>query len=130
MNIFDEIKASAKGAEILTEWLGAGGSPVPDWQAEARAGVCESCPFNRYPKWWESAKDAIANRIKDHLTVKHRLGFRLKNEDAMHMCAVCSCTLPLKVWCPIDHIKNHTHADTLAAFPKVCWIRAEIEGLK
>lgn len=127
MNILDEIKASATGVQILNEWIGEGGKPVDDWQAEARASVCETCPFNRYPKWWETAKDFVAHRIKDALTIKHRLGFRTSNENALHMCQVCGCSTGLKVWVPIEHIKAHTHADTLAAFPKVCWIRTEIE---
>lgn len=136
MNPIDEIKSTAKGAAILLDWFGDGGVPVEDFKAEARAEVCEKgcdgkgCPKNRFPKWWESAKQAVAERIKEALAVKNRMELSVSNEDSIGMCAACTCSLPLKVWTPIKHIKEHTTPEQLAKFPSFCWQKLEIEASK
>lgn len=126
MTLLDEIRNDAAGAAILKDWLGDGGAPVAPVVAEARAMVCVNCPENRAPYWWEKAKNSIADAIRAHLVVKQQSGLRVSHEDEIHMCRVCGCCLRLKVWVPIEHIKEHTTPETLAKLPSHCWLLKEI----
>lgn len=129
MNILDEIKNTTSGAAVIADWLGEGGVPVPDWQAEARASVCERCPLNREPFWWEKAKTKVAETVKSHLAVKGKLGFVVFNESRLGICKPCGCVLPLKVWVPIKHIREHTTPEVIQRLPqKNCWLRTELEA--
>ena len=131
VNIIDEIRATASGAATLNDWLGEGGVPVADWQAEARAETCEQCPLNREPFWWEHAKNKIAETVKERLVTKNKMDLRVSNEDDLGICKPCGCVLPLKVWVPIKHIRDHTSPEVFEALPQTnCWLRAELESPK
>lgn len=118
---------------VLIDWLGAGGIPVDSALAENRAQTCISgfggkpCPRNRSPKWWEFAKEPIAQAILGTLEAKTTMNLRVSSEDNLHMCDVCGCCLPLKVWVPIHHVVQHSTAAELAEFPDHCWIKKETE---
>lgn len=122
MSLLSEAKATTG---VLHDWLGEGGVPVYQRQAEHRAAICIQCPENRHGKWWESAKTAIANVIKDQLSAKNGANITVSTEEQLNLCAICGCCLPLKVHVPLHHILEHTDAATLARFPEMCWIRKE-----
>ena len=126
MNILHEIKTTAKGAEILADWLGSGMEPVPSPLAHARAETCVGCPFNVQPKWWERTKNAIADAIKSQLEVREKTPCRTRHDDKLAMCSRCGCCLQLKVWVPIDVIKSHTDISNLVGYPAFCWQRIEM----
>lgn len=133
MNIFDEFRNDVEAALLLRDWLGEGGDPVSQAQADFRADVClhgnggEGCPLNVEPNWWDRVKDAIAETIRAELEVKRRLQLHATGEEHLSMCKPCGCCLKLKVWTPTKHIKAHTSSDTLDKMPGFCWQRIEIE---
>src|SRR5262249_27257680 len=112
MNLLEKIRGDIEGVKALTDWLGDG-SPVSEMVAEARSCRCivgndgNPCPLNRSPKWWEFAKTIASEWIRAELELKNHMKLRVQREDDLHMCAACGCCLPLKVWTPIEHIKNH-----------------------
>lgn len=117
---------------VLIDWLGEGGIPVSKDMAEHRASICISgfdggkpCPRNRSPKWWEFAKEPIAEAILGTLEAKNAMDLHVSVEDDLHMCDVCGCCLPLKVWVPIHHVIKHSTEAQLAEFPAHCWIKKE-----
>jgi hypothetical protein len=127
---------AGKGALILKDWLGEGGIPVADSLAQARAKVCvEDCSdparaeeghfYNRPPGFFAKITGAVAQAILEQRREKLNLGLTLKDEDKLHTCAVCDCNLELKPWVQMDIILNRTPPETLAQFPKHCWMVTE-----
>lgn len=113
---------------ILKDWLGEGGEPVMHRKAEERALVCIGCAENRDKFWWESAKSALATAIKWHLSVKNRMNLNIPHEKELGVCAVCKCTLPLKIWAPIGVVASHLKEKDKKKFPAICWIKNEMEA--
>lgn len=113
----DRLRSDAKGAEILSDWLGAGGEPETTERATERASICRTCPHNVPAKKIETW---LAARIKQYEEVKHSITLKTEHDADIKGCSVCGCWLPLKVWVPVEHLKND--ADD---FPSHCWIRKE-----
>lgn len=104
---------------MRASWLGDGGQPVPLAQANARAAICFTCPrhgTNRV-KW-----EALSSTVADQLRLKLGLDLHVDRESELHVCGVCDCYLPLKVWTPLEHIL--TSSDT-RGLPRECWIITE-----
>lgn len=127
--MIEEIKKTAAGALILRDWLGPAGQPVHTTIAERRAALCRKCQQNQPGRWWETAKDKIADAIKLHLETKNAISLHVEHEEETGMCRQCGCCIRLKVWCPIQLIKNHTGYKQLAKYPDHCWIKNEIIDL-
>lgn len=131
MNLIEEFKADVVGIALIRDWLGAGGNPVSQPMAEARAAICLNCPKHQPGAWWEAwFKNPVARAIKRTLEYKNRLSLELYNEKALGNCTVCRCCLVLKCWVPTEHVKEHTPPERLAEFPEFCWIRSELEAMK
>lgn len=134
MNLINELKNDANGAAVLADWLGNGGTPVCQDTADRRARAClegsgGECPRLTHPRWWESAKGAVAFAIKEQLEAKSGLKLETKLDANPRLCNVCGCCASLKAWVPIAHIASHTPDDLVNKFPPHCWIRQEIENL-
>jgi len=125
MSLLSHFMQTAQGAYLLQDWLGEGGEPVSHELAAARAKICETCPENSHPLWWEHTKDIIADIIKKQLELKHVMQLRVPNEDFLHMCRQCGCCVRLKVHTPMEYIRKHTLKRQLEAFPEHCWQRNE-----
>ena len=113
--------------KILTDWLGDGGLPVPSKQAESRADVCLSCSFHKPDRWWETAKEKIADVIKLHLETKNQMKISVPQEEKLGMCRACGCCVRLKAHVPIEHIQAHTSKEQKAKYPPWCWVLKEME---
>lgn len=135
MKAFDDLKNTANGAAILADWLGDGGHPITQEQADRRSLSClagddgKECPHLTHPRWWDSAKGAVAFAIKEQLEAKAGLKLTTKLDEHPRLCNVCGCCMPLKAWVPIEHIAAHTPEDLVKKFPPYCRIRQEIENL-
>lgn len=109
----------------LVEWLGSGGEVVDASRAIGRANICEQCPLNIPGKWWEIAKDAIADTIRACLEVKQAMKLSVPNEESLFMCRGCGCNIRLKVWTPLKHIKGNLTSEQARKLVDHCWIRTE-----
>jgi len=115
----------AAGAKTIAEWLGEGARPVSSDKAEERAFVCTRCPLNvpgdLSTFFTRAASDILRRQIAsarevDLVTIHdHRLG----------VCSACSCPMRLKVWVPINNIRQHMTDESRAALDKNCWIPRE-----
>lgn len=126
MNPIQELKQTAWGIQTLAEWFGAGGAPVEQSVAEERAKICETCPKNVAPNWWQSnALEPVAKAIMRHLEARSRIGLKVPNEDALSMCSCCGCCVKLKIHTPLGHILQHTNEQTMLQYPTQCWVKKE-----
>lgn len=135
MNVFEELRNDVQGALLLNDWIGDGGEPVSQAQADFRADAClhgnggSPCPLNVEKNWWDKVKDAIAETIRAELELKNRIQLHATGENDLFMCRPCGCCLRLKVWTPIKHIQKHLPKEALDSMPSFCWQKNEIERL-
>lgn len=129
MTTLEEIRATASGGRIIAEWLGENGEPVLRSLAEARSLICEYCPENCEPSWWDRVKSTIADAIKAMLEARHKMGITVSNESSINMCRVCGCCARLLVHTPIEHIGKHMTAEQYFKHPPACWKRKELSEL-
>lgn len=122
------VTQSTRAVQIISEWLGAGGMPVPLLEAERRAQICAVCPKNVKGNWIDRLKRGPANVIREHLAVKSGFGLVVSTEKEIGFCSQCGCCLSLKVWTPMGHIMNHTPQHEVLEYPAACWIRKELTG--
>jgi hypothetical protein len=122
----ERIVNDAKGAAILTDWLGSGLEPVDTAYAKRRAETCAKCPKNVPIKGIETA---VAKAITEQESVREKIGAKLpsETEDKLQSCEVCGCYLKLKVWVPEKHLKEHTDVEE---FPANCWLVDELTNTR
>jgi hypothetical protein len=126
--ILKEIRNDLAGLGLLHDWLGTG-EPVHPVVSYYRAKICEDCPENVQPGWWDThIKLPIAQTIKAELELKSGMKISVPNEAAMGMCKVCGCCNALAVHVPVAHLKDHTSQKLLARFPDNCWKKREISA--
>lgn len=120
------IRRSAVGSRILTDWLGAGGMPVPIEQANKRANTCVTCPLNNMESdWFFGIPKAVAVAIHEQRKVKLQMDLKVDQEDKLGTCDACGCELSLKAWVPIRHILAQTPKNEFDKLHPKCWIRSE-----
>lgn len=124
--MIEQLKKTATGAAILKDWLGDGLTPVSAEEAEARAGVCIKCPHNMSSDWWSHSIGLVAEAIRKQIGVKNDISATTKFDEQLGTCSICLCHMPLKVWCPMEHISSHTYETEVERYPGFCWIK---EGL-
>lgn len=101
------------------EWIGSGQAPVSPPLAERRASTCAACEFN-VPG--HAAEAGIAERIRQHESVRHKMSLATSQDDKLQGCAICKCYLKLKVWVPLNKVLRDTDAGKM---PDHCWVKTE-----
>lgn len=120
----DQLKT---GAFVLTEWLGEGGTPVPQNVADARSKVCLACPKNARASFWHLFTSEVASVIMRWLRWKNQLGLNVQREGELGTCMACGCELRVKIWVPLSFVAAHTTDAELAKLPQPCWIAQELK---
>lgn len=123
--ILRRVRGLASGLKTLSDWVGDGCVPVPETVANRRSMVCVECPMNSDGDALDSVTGAIGEAIRDQTIVRNSIGVGNKYEDKIRTCLACRCHLPLKVWVPIETIRNRMSDDQLAALDPRCWITNE-----
>lgn len=124
------IKDAKRFYELRSQWLGAGGRPVPSTQSQARANVCLMCPLNVVKPIQELFTSEVALLVLRQIEHKNQLKLRVEGEKSLHVCDVCNCVLRLLIHVPIEFIKETKDAETIAKYPSCCWIPKEIAAPK
>lgn len=124
--MLEEIKATARGAAILKEWIGDGAIPVPAKEASDRAAICVACPLNTEGSWWDNVKSKLAETIREYVAVKRSLKLTTPFDSRLGTCGACKCNNPLQVWVPVEHIRKHTPQEIIDRFPSECWKKKEL----
>lgn len=134
--LLNKLRQDVEGVKVLADWLGGDGIAVEREHAIARAQACihgnngKVCPQNYIPRWWnlhDMAKDTVATSIRNQIELKDSIGMMLPDESEIGTCRVCGCNLPLKVWTPIEYLKEHLQPEQLQKYPAWCWQKQEAE---
>lgn len=115
------------GARIILDWIGSGGRPVPVPLALTRAATCVDCALNTAPDWTSWATGLVARSIKEQLEAKNAMGLDTPVDDKLRTCSACTCWIPLKIWCPIEHILERTTEQGISALDPGCWVIRELD---
>lgn len=111
-------------ARSLEEWLGDRGKPVAAEEANRRAYLCVACKGNQKSGWREIMTVPAAKALRAYLTGKHQLNLSTPLDRDLGSCSACHCVLELKIWQPLDFIRDNTDLETTekhrAANPN-CW---------
>lgn len=119
------VKRTTAGVKLVMDWLGGGMTAVAPDKAEARATVCVACPLNGDPNWIQKLDAVAAEGVKHLVELKNDLKLQTSHDAALHTCQACDCHLPLKVWAPIDVIRDNMNAETKARLDQKCWVLHE-----
>lgn len=122
--------AAAAGIDTraLEDWLGAGGTPVPQELANARAAVCVPCRANQ-GGWTRTLTVPAARAVRAYLEHKNRMKLATPHDPQLQSCKACTCVLTLKVFQPIQHIKDNTSPETFEKHREYnpdCWVLREL----
>lgn len=123
------VKRVVAGVKAVALWLGDGLKPVSQELAEARAGICVACPLNGDPNFIERLSAIGAEEIRTMMAIRSDMALKTSHDAKLHTCTACSCHLPLKVFCPLDHITATMSPEVRSGLHKDCWIKLESESL-
>lgn len=114
----------------LEEWLGAGGKPVMQTLADARALTCSTCELGNQKHGWRELLTLPASvALRAYLETKNKMKLATPLDDELGSCQACHCVLTLKVWQPLRHIKDNTTPETFEKHRKAnpkCWVLNEL----
>lgn len=128
----ENLSAIKNGTQTLLDWNDDGFVPVDAATAQARSDVCTGrisgnpCPFNERKTIDFTSPAAAA--IKSYIEKKHKMNLAVDGETELHVCMICLCHLPLKVWTPLDTLLGRMDAAMLDKFKTQmpsCWILNE-----
>lgn len=115
----------ASGIDAILE--GFGRNPPSQEVAQNRADICDGrlsgvpCPYHHKGSFSLTAQaSAIIHTQRQR---KLELKLAVDGEDALGVCKVCKCYLPLKIWYDSETITRHTTDETFSKFPPHCWIK-------
>ncbi len=116
------------GLRTVGEWLDANGPTVDQALADSRAEVCVACPLNGSGDFGKFFVAPAAAAIKRQVEKLNGRGLKTASEDKLGVCEACTCAMKVKVWVPIEYIKNHMTDATMDALRKGnnCWQIAEL----
>ncbi len=87
-------------------------------EAERRAAICASCPFNtdKITEFCVScATRSLVSNINQFLTTRHT-----SKDGELKFCGVCQCDLKMKAWAPKDSMDE---PELRERWPEHCWMR-------
>lgn len=127
-------RAAAAGVNTLRDWLGAGMKPVPQEQATARALICTTCPKNDknsaatyVGEWTKYFTKPASEFITREFEQRAKIGAATMYDEQLEVCMACLCPLKLKIFCPIQHIKDRMPDAVKAELDPKCWVLAELK---
>lgn len=115
--------------DVLFDWEESGKPPVTQEVAAKRAGVCVACPLNEKGGLDRFFTVPAAALIKARLEKLHNMKMTTPSDVALGICGACLCVNKLKVWTPIEFIKEHTPPEIVAKFDSKCWVLSEGKNL-
>lgn len=126
-------KALGMDTRGLQDWLGEGGRPVAAELANYRASICAPCRGNQKGDWrrWLTTKGAGV--IRGYLGHKHSMALATQWDEKLGICVACKCCMELKVWSPIQHIRDTIERDVevkLLHTNDKCWVLQELFKLR
>lgn len=110
--------------ELYASWIGEGLRPVSQDMAQERARMCLNCPKHDVSRpIYEALAKGIALTVRQQIELKNQMKLRVEGEKSLHLCGACDCVLRLKIWAPLEFVKETTALEKLDVN---CWIRKEL----
>ena len=109
------------GAATMVEWFGSGMQCVLPETALQRARICAECPMNQKVKWFDKWPQFAHTLFGVRRTMQER-GMVTPMDTRLHVCEVCQCPLKIKIWTPLEVIRNHLPVETMNKLHPNCWI--------
>ena len=106
------------GTSTIGAWALDGFTKVEPAVADARAGVCASCPNNKFPQGCSPCQSDALHRLVHKLVGADNTRY----DDRLHACVSCGCALRVKVWAPLRFVLKHP---PMSPYPPQCWITKE-----
>lgn len=114
----------------LEEWLGAGAKPVAGELANSRAAVCKDCEKGNQKHGWRELLTVPASaQLRRYIEGKHHLKLATPFDSELGSCTACKCVLELKVWQPIEFVKDNTDPAVFEKHREAnpnCWVLREL----
>jgi len=105
------------GVKTIGAWMFHGFSKVSQEEADSRAKICASCPYNQPDEGCTAcSKHAIGEAIQAVIGTSRTIA-----HDILNSCAICGCTLRVAVWVPMDLILKHSPPTAENTPPEWCW---------
>lgn len=97
----------------VRDWLAQGGQRVPQDEAERRAAICATCPFNQAETWCSGCfMKAVLGRVLSAFG-----GWTTSRDAELKSCRVCGCKLSVKVHIPAEAMEYKG-----LEWPEHCWM--------
>jgi hypothetical protein len=124
-NVFSRIwwEEVVQGTQTVVDWAKSGFAPVDQTLANSRADICSRCYYNVQIGGLCAACQHLQN-----LAARFTGGRKTTSDSFLRACAVCKCSLQVKVWTPIESIDKGT-PDT-GPYPQFCWVRNELDEFR
>lgn len=122
-NVFSRIDWDdvVRGTQTIAAWAVQGFRHVDQALADSRADTCSRCYYNVQIGGICGACQHLQN-----LSAKLVAGKTTTSDHFLKACAVCRCSLQVKVWTPIEAIDKGTPPEQLNQLPGFCWIGHEL----
>jgi hypothetical protein len=117
---WDEV---VSGTQTIVDWAKSGFKYVDQALANSRGDICSRC--------WNNVQIGglcAACQHLQNLAARFTGGRKTTSDSFLKACAVCKCSLQVKVWTPIESIDKGT--PDLSPYPDFCWIKKELTALR
>jgi hypothetical protein len=123
-NVFGRISWDQvyNGTTTLASWAFKGFPKVDQATATARGDICSRCYYNVSV----SGVCASCSHLQN-LAAAFTQGRVTAADHYLKACAVCRCSLRVKVWATIEAISAGTPDTDLPKYPDFCWIKNELK---
>lgn len=114
--------------DFLKEWVNSGGQLVDQNTANTRAEICAGCHNNlastevRKTCCGGGAASNAALWVARHMIIQNKT---TPMDKQLLVCGLCGCDLKIKVWAPLQALKQ-TKEDA-NAWPTFCWCKKVLE---
>lgn len=109
------------GVAALSDWLGQGGTHVPNAEAQRRAAICLACPLNQNQ---QKGMAFAAIQFRRYVASKNQANLHIEGEENLKVCVGCQCYLPLKCWIPMENITPYLSEESMLKMRESkpdCW---------
>lgn len=123
-NVFTRIPwhEAIAGTQTLASWLVQGLPKVSQELADSRGNVCSRCYYNVA----ESGGCHACGQLQKLATTL--IGSRTTSAGPfLKVCAVCKCSLQVKVWVGIDVVEKGMTKELYDKYPDFCWQKKEVD---
>lgn len=126
-NVFTRVgwEEIVSGTQTIVSWATQGFQKVDQALADARGDICSRCYFNVQMQGGCHACGQLTKLATTFVGAR-----RTKADPFLKACAVCKCSLQVKVWTPIEAIDKGTNQELYNKFPSFCWILKELDAFR